>query len=175
MKTFLFLLLPVLSAFGEPVTHRVTGLFSLDRETALRAAIGKMADITLVSVDFAHAEAVFLYDPPIAFKETKPEKLVEAFDQKLREASNHTLGIQPLSTTPKEQLVRLKIPVAGVDCKACALAAYEAIYKVAGVTQATASFKESLVTALIDPGQTSRAALEEALKQRNVPLIEPKK
>ena len=43
----------------------------------------------------------------------------------------------------------------------------------AGVAQATASFREGRITALIDPAQTNRAALETALKQRNVELKSP--
>jgi copper chaperone CopZ len=60
--------------------------------------------------------------------------------------------------------------VLGLDCKGCCLGAYESIAKIEGVEQATASFKLGLVTALIDPAKTNRAALETALKQRNVTL-----
>ena len=37
-----------------------------------------------------------------------------------------------------------------------------------GVEQATASFKDGKVTALIDPARTSRDALVDALKKRQV-------
>jgi copper chaperone CopZ len=63
--------------------------------------------------------------------------------------------------------------VLGLDCKACALAAYESIAKIDGVEQATASFRDGLVTARIDPARTSRAALEEILKKRGVTLKGP--
>ena len=106
----------------------------------------------------------------VAFKGVKPDKIVESFDQKVRAASNYTLGIQPLCPTPREQLTRIEIPVVGLDCKACCLAAYEAIFKIDGVAQATASFKEGRITALIDPAKTDRAALEAALKKKNVKL-----
>ena len=49
----------------------------------------------------------------------------------------------------------------------------EAIYKIDGVEQATASFKAGLVTALINPEKTNRAALEEALKMKQVELKAP--
>ena len=67
----------------------------------------------------------------------------------------------------------IEISVAGLDCKACCLAAYEAIYRLEGVEMATASFHEGRVTALTDPEKTDRARLEAALKQRGVTLKMP--
>jgi copper chaperone CopZ len=160
-------------ASPQNFTHRVTGLFSPDREADLRAAVGKIAGVTFVSVDFEHAEVVLSYDPAAAFKGTKADKIPERLDNEVRNASSHTLGIQPLVTTPREQLTRVEIPVAGLDCKACCLAAYESISKIEGVAQATASFKEGRITALIDPAKTNKGALEEALKKRNVQLKTP--
>ena len=153
--------------------HRVTGLFSPDREADLRAALEKIPDVKLVRVDFDHAEAFFDYDPAVAFKGTKPEKIVERFNDLLRGATRSTMGIAPLDPTPKNQLTRLEIPVAILDCKACCLAAYESIYKIPGVAAATASFKEGRVTALIDSNRTDRVAIEDALKKRNVTLKKP--
>ena len=124
----------------------------------------------LVSLDFAHAEAVFSYDPAVAFKDTKPEQIVERFNDLLRNATRTTFGIAKLDPTPKDKLTRVEIPVAGMDCKACCLAAYEVIYQINGVTAATASFKEGMLTALIDSSRTNREALETALKNRNVTL-----
>jgi len=65
---------------------------------------------------------------------------------------------------------RLVIPAGGLDCKGCCLAAYEAGAGIDGVMQATASFKEGLVTALIDPTKTNRAKLEDALRAKGVQL-----
>lgn len=158
---------------AQHFTHRITGLFAEYREPALRAALETIPDIKLISIDFEHGEGTFSYDPAVAFKGIKPDKIVESFDQKLRTASNYTLGIQPLCATPREQLTRVEIPVAGLDCKACCLAAYEAIFKIDGVAQATASFKEGRVTALIDPTKTDRASLEAALKKKNVKVGAP--
>ena len=120
---------------GEPApsqtfTHRVTGLFAPDREADLRAAIETIPDVKLVRVDFEHAEAVFSYDPELAFKGTKPEKIVERFDEVLRNATRHTFGIAPLNPTPKDKLTRIEIQVTVLDCKACCFAAYESIYKI---------------------------------------------
>ena len=101
------------------------------------------------------------------------DSLSEADFNKLAHASNHTFHVKPRSTAQRAKLKTVVILVAGLDCKACALAAYEAVARVDGVEQATASFKEGLVTALIDPEKTNRAALAEALKKRNVTLKTP--
>jgi copper chaperone CopZ len=161
-------LLPALEA--EQVKHRITGLFAREREEDLRDAVKKMAGVTLVSVDFDHAEAVFEYDAAKLFKDSKPKDYLERFDNLLRTSSHHTFGAKPLSATPKDKLTRVEFAVAGNVCKGCDLAAYESISKIDGVEQATASFKDGKVTALIDPARTSRAALAEALKKRQVLL-----
>ena len=157
---------------SEPasIKHRVTGLFSPDREDDLREVIEKLPDVKLVSIDFETSEAAFDYDPAKLFAGAKPDQVQERFDNLLRSVSSSTLGIAPLCTTPKDKLTRIEIPVVGLDCKACCLAAYEAIYKLDGVEQATASFKDGRVTALIDPQKTNRKALEEALKNKRVEL-----
>ena len=164
----LLALVPALEA--EQVKYRITGLFSRDREDDLREAVKRMTGVTLVSVDFDSGEATFEYDAAKLFKESKPKDYLERFDNLLKSVSSHTFGARPPGTTPKDKLVRVEIAVAGNDCKGCDLAAYESISKIDGVEQATASFKEGRVTALIDPARTSKAALEEALKKRNVVL-----
>jgi copper chaperone CopZ len=157
---------------GPPgtVKHQITGLFMKEREQDLREAVEKMPQIKLVSVDFASAEATFEYDPAKAFPGAKPGQIVERLDNLLKSASNHTFGVKPLRSLPLDKLREVEIPVAGLDCKACCLAAYEAIYKMDGVEKATASFREGRVTALIDPEKTDRARLEDALKKRGVQL-----
>jgi copper chaperone CopZ len=157
----------------KPVKHQITGLFSKDREQDLRDVVESIPNIKLVSVDFANAEATFEYDPTAAFPNTKADQLIQRFDAVLRSASYSTFGVKPLRSVPLEKLKPIDIPVEGLDCKACALAAYEAIYRIDGVEQATASFKERRVTALIDPAKTDRAKLEAALKQKGVQLKVP--
>jgi copper chaperone CopZ len=170
MKVLFLLLLGITAAFaGETTaTHRITGLFSPERESDLRAAIEQIPNVKLVRIDFEHAEAVFTYDPAVAFKGTKPEAIAGRFNELLRNVSHSTLSIAPLEPVPKEELTRIEIAVAGLDCKACALAAYESIYKIDGVAAATVSFKEGRIAARIDPRKTGRPALESALKKRGV-------
>lgn len=156
------------------IKHRVTGLFSAERENDLREVVKKLPSVKLVSIDFQYAEATFEYDPDQLLNRPKPEEIAPRFNELLRQASNYTFGIEPLFTTPKEKLAKVEIPVIGLDCKACCLATYEIIYKIDGVEQATASYKDGLVTALIVPERTSRVALETALKNRGVTLKEAK-
>lgn len=152
----------------EQIKHRITGLFGKEREEDLRESVKKMTGVTLVSIDFDNGEATFEYDAAKLFKDSKPKDYVDRFDNLLRQSSHHTFGARPVCTTPKDKLTRVEITVAGNDCKGCNLAAYESISKIEGVEQATASFKDGRVTALIDPTKTSKAALEEALKKRQV-------
>lgn len=160
-------------AAGDPVKHQITGLFMKEREQDLREAVEKIPNVKLVSIDFANAEAAFEYDPAQAFPGAKPDQIVQRFDNLLKNASTHTFGIKPLRSVPMEKLQLIEISVGGLDCKACSLAAYEAVYKLPGVERATASFREGRVTALIDPEQTNRARLEEALKKRGVQVKAP--
>jgi copper chaperone CopZ len=150
--------------------HRVTGLFSRDRENDLRDLVQELPGVKLVTIDFENSEATFEYDADKLFNKPKPEQIPARLDNLLRTASRSTFGIRPLCTIPKEKLTLIEIPVIGLDCKACSFAAYEIVHRIEGVERATASFKDGLVTALIDPEKTSRAALEEALKKRNVEL-----
>lgn len=172
----LCLLLPIVTVAAEPpppVTHQVTGLFSPDREEDLREVVEKLPDIKLISIDFKKSEASFIYDAQKVFPNATPEQVIERFDNLLRSASRQTFGIKPLCTTPRDKLELIEIRVVGLDCKGCCLAAYEAIFRIVGVEQATASFKDGWVTAWIHPELTDRAALEDALKKKGVTLATP--
>jgi copper chaperone CopZ len=152
----------------ERFTHRVTGLFSREREAALREAVGKIPDLELKSIDFDRAEATFAYDPAVFFKGVKEKDRVERFNNLLRQASSHTFGVRANGDVAWDKLTLVEIPVAGLDCRACELAAYEILYRIEGVEQAAVSFKEGRVTARVDASKTSRDALVEALKKRQV-------
>lgn len=153
--------------------HQITGLFSADREKDLHEVFEKLPDIHLIKVDFENAEVTVQYDPVKLFPGAKAEQIVERFDNLVRGASNHTFGVKPLRTIDKEKLKKIEIAVAGLDCKACCLAAYEAVFRLKGVECATASFKEGRVTALIDPEKIDKVELETALKQRGVEIKQP--
>jgi len=172
------LALSATTAFAEEkglqsVTLRVTGLFEPGRESDLRAALEKVPNVALVSIDLEHGEGVFSYDPGVAFKDTKPDKIVERLNEWLRNASRGMYGVGPQVTTSRDKLTRVEVNVVPIDCQACALGLYEIVIKVDGVAQAMVSRKDGRISALIDPEKTSRGALEETLKKREVRLKAP--
>ena len=157
--------------FVNTVRHQITGLFSPDRQQDLREAMMAIPEITLLKIDYDRSEATFKYDAAKVFPNAKqPGQAVKHFNDLLRRVSRTTFGVKPLCSVPREKLQRIEIAVVGLDCKGCSYAAYSAIYQLDGVEQATASFKDGLVTAWIHPDQTSRAKLEEALEARKVKL-----
>jgi copper chaperone CopZ len=163
-----FMILSTAQAEEAAFKHQVTGLFCPEREADLKTTFEKIKEVKLAAVDYKSAIATLQYDPAVAFPGAKPEQVLERLDNLLRSASQQTFGVRPLRTTPDDKLTLIEIPVVGLDCKACAWAAYGAVYKLEGVEQATASFKEGKITALIDPAKTDRTKLEAALKQRGV-------
>ena len=152
------------------MTFRVTGLFIPERQADLQEVLKQIPEITLVNLDYKTAEGTFQFDSAKAFPGAKPEQIAAQFDQRLRGITNSTFGIKPPSTIPREKQKYVEIAVVGLDCKACCLAAYEIVYQLEGVEQATASFKQGLITAWIDPEKTDQAKLEMALSARNVQL-----
>jgi hypothetical protein len=150
------------------VRYRIVGLYSPDREEDLRQAAKKMADVTLAEVDYALGEVTFRYDPAKLPKGAKPEQVQNHLENLLKNASNHTFALKPLSAIPREKLQRVEIAVGVLDCKACGYGLYLAVLNVAGVEQALADYKLGLVTAWIDPEKTDRSKLVDALKKREV-------
>jgi copper chaperone CopZ len=157
----------------EQITYRVLGLFSKDREADLREAFKDLPEFKLVAVDFDHAEVTLEFAPGKLFPGQKPERVTELVNDKVRQATSNTFGVKPRSTVARDKLKEVVIPAAGLDCKACCLAAYEIVAQIDGVVQATASFKDGKVTAKIDPSKTDQAKLEEALSKRGVAVGKP--
>jgi copper chaperone CopZ len=159
----------------ERFTYRVTGLFSPDREKDLRAAFEELPDLKLIGVNFDDAELTVEFAPAKLWPNEKPERVTELVDDRIRAATGHTFGVKARRTLGRDKLERVVIPAAGCDCKACCLAAYEAVANVDGVYQATASFKDGRITALFDPTKTDRAKLEATLRKKGVDLGKPGK
>jgi hypothetical protein len=160
----------------RPITarHQVTGLFAPDRALDLREVFAKIPEVELKDLDFKLAEATLVYTPAKAFPGAKPAQCIERLDNLVRNASAHTFGIKPLRTTPLDRLTWIDIGVAGLDCKACALAAYESVYRLDGVECATVDFRAGRLTALIDPAKTDRTKLAAALEKRGVKVSDRK-
>ncbi len=151
----------------------MTGLFSPDREKDLRDAFEELPDIKLVAVNFDDAEITVEFAPAKLFPNQKPERVTELVSDKVRSVTHSTFAVKPRRTVARDKLEPVTIPAAGLDCKACCLAAYEAVAAIDGVYQATASFKDGRVTALIDPTKTDKAKLEDALRKKGVPVPKP--
>jgi len=143
----------------------------------LRETVEKIPEVQLLAIDFKNAEITVEYVPSKVFPGAKPNQVIERFDNMVRSASSSTFGIKPLPEMPMEKLKRVEVPVEGLDCKACTLAAYEAAYKLEGVEQAFARFCDGKVAALIQPDKIDRAKLEDALTKRGVLVVKdaPKK
>jgi hypothetical protein len=154
---------------AHTINLRVTGLFAAERADVFRSLMDKFVEVKLVTVDFDAAEATFAYDSECdLFKGAGADQIAERINNRVRQLSNHTLGLKPLGTLPREQWPRIEIPIVGLDCPACSLAAYEILMQAEGVEQAVASFHDRRAIAWIDPSRTNREKLVEALKQRQV-------
>ena len=158
-----------LTAQAGPATTKVsvTGLFAPGREADLREALAGWPEVKLVAVDFDRAEAELAIDAKL-FPKAKPADVIARLNERVGQLSRNTFGVRAASAVPRDKLTRVEIAVAGLDCKACCLGAYEVVAKVEGVEQAAVSFKEGRITALIDPTKTDRAKLAALLKQRGV-------
>lgn len=172
LMTLLALFICNISFAGEStkLTVRVTGLFSKDREKDLREVLTGWPEVKLGGINFDRAEVDLHFDAGKLFPKLKPAEIIARLDERLRDLSNHTFGVRAVSTVPREKLKHIEIPVVGLDCKACCLAAYEIVAQIDGVEQATASFREGRITATIDPEKTDKSKLEAAIKQRGVTL-----
>lgn len=169
----MLLLAGVVSAAEQSLRVQVTGLFMKEREGDLEVSLAKMPGVKLSALDFKTAEATLTFDQAVTVPNTKPQDVLMRLDSLLKTASNNTFGLK----TPlvRDGLKWIEIPAAGLDCKACSLAAYEIVIKIDGVAQATASFREGKITALIDPERTDRGKIETVLKLRGVTLTSPEK
>lgn len=160
-------------AAEDTVTLRVSGLFMPDRVDDLRRLMNEFPEARLLKIDFQTAEATFGYSGDSdLFRNAKPEQVVERLNNRIRQLSGYTLALKAMGTIPREKLQLVEIPIIGLDCKACSLAVHDILTRVDGVEHATASFRDGLATAWIDPARTDRGKLEEALKQRQVTLAE---
>ena len=148
----------------ETIKHRITGMFEPARADQLRELFKDHPKVKLLSLDFAHAEGTFSYDP-------KTYSFAD-FDLWMHERTFH---IKPASTTPADKLSTIEIAVLALDCRGCCFAMHNFLINEPGVEQATPHMKEGTITALIDPTKTNQAALETALKKRDVQLREAAK
>jgi hypothetical protein len=172
----IFLILLVFAAghvgAGEAtVQFRIRGLFDPQRVEDLKRMTAGIADFRIVAVDYDSATATFAYaDDKPPFKGAKPESVERGFRERMNGATRGNFSVLPLAPLPRAQWQEVRIGIAGVDCRGCSFGAYNAVAEIYGVLRATSSFRDGQLIAWIDPQKTDRAALEAALKKRNVEL-----
>ncbi|MCO6455287.1 MAG: DUF1592 domain-containing protein, partial [Pirellulaceae bacterium] len=153
------------------VKLRVAGLFLPERVDVFRSVMKEFAEAKLLSVDFETAEATLAYAAESdLFRGAKPEQLIERLNNRVRQLSEHTLGLSSATALDSDNLQLIEIPIVGLDCQACSLGVYDILARIEGVERATASFRTGLARAWIDPQRTNRQALEEALRNRGVTI-----
>jgi copper chaperone CopZ len=152
------------------VKLRVVGLFMSDRVDDFRELMKQFPEASLLTVDFDTATIRYAADSG-QFRNAKPEQIVERLNNRVRQLSTGLFSLKPIGPIPREKLKQIEFPIKGLACKACSLAVHDILARVEGVEHVTASFRDSLATAWVDPARTDRAKLEAALKQRGVTLI----
>jgi hypothetical protein len=183
MKTLTLLLcLLCLSLRAEESRHRVFGLSDHSRELDLREQLKAVPELELAALDLETAVATFRYDVTMLLPDAKSPPTAEAIAKRLDElvkkasknpVSGHvTFSLKPLSSVPEEQLQKIEIQLGLPDCKGCRYTAYLACAKLDGVENVIVS-ETSLVTAWVQPSQTTREALIDALKKVRIGLPTP--
>ena len=170
---FLLLLSVTAAATERSVQYSVRGLFQPDRKVVLINAAKALENCRLVGVDYDTARVTFTYDDETqGFKKAKPEQVLQQIDNQLRKLTNHTFTLLQPGALPEAGLQRIDFTIEGLDCLGCSYGAYSAVAALEGVDRATASFHDGKLTAFIDPAKTSREALEEVLKKKEIKLVE---
>jgi copper chaperone CopZ len=154
------------------ITVRVLGWFDDQRIEDFKQLIKPITEARLAQVDSAVSTATFWLDGQSElFRNATPQQQLERLDQKVRQATEHTIKLAALkSDSPSLQAENFKIQ--GLDCRACSMAVAEILQSVEGVHWARASFGNGQATAWIDPNQTDRQALLDRLQQRQVTVVE---
>jgi copper chaperone CopZ len=155
------------------VTLRVIGLFMPQRADDFRKLMKQFPETSLPTVDYESAQATIRYaaDSEL-FRNAKPEQIVERINNRVRQLSGYTISVQLPGDIPDDKLTRIEFAIQGLDCMACSLAVHDILTRVEGVEHATASFRDGVANAWIDPNKTDRTKVEAALKQRGVTLVE---
>jgi hypothetical protein len=155
-------------------TYRVYGLFTDPREKELREIFKtQIPEIEIFSIDMKTGEGTFKYNEEKLFGKGTKEQLIERFNNKLRGLTRGLFGISAREETPADKLEEIKIDVIGLDCTACCYAASQIVYQRPGVKQARTSFKDGVLTALVEKEKFNRTEAEEALKQQGVLIKTP--
>lgn len=156
------------------VALRVVGLFMPERVDDFRNLIVQFPEVILQTVDFATAEATLrsAADSDL-FRNASTEQVIERLNNRIRLLSGHTISVKRPGNLSHNQLKRIDFAIKGLDCMACSLAVHDILERVEGVEHATASFRDGLATAWINPDMTDRSKLQATLEQHRVTLLTP--
>lgn len=150
---------------------QVIGLFDRRRIDEFKNLFADFPEARLINVNFETARAtIAIAAESDLFRGAQTEQIVERLHNRVRQLSEHTLGLQLPAQTVDDELTVIEIPIVGLDCQACSLAVYETLMKVDGVVRAQVSFADGRAKVRVDPTITDLAALEEALKKKGVSL-----
>lgn len=152
---------------------RLNGLFIPERVDAFRELIRKFPEVRVEAIDFESATARFRFaaDSDL-FRNANPEQVTERINNRVRQLSTGLFSLKALGDVPHDQLQKQEFQLAGLDCLACSLAVHDILVRADGVVHATASFRNGVAHAWIDPEITNRATLLTLLEQRRVTLKE---
>jgi hypothetical protein len=157
-----------LHAENNLASYRVTGLFHPDQTDRLRRAISELEDIELVKVDYGRGELTVRFGKRFARDDSKQQ--LQSMSSQLRGATRGMFEFLPRVSTPFQDWNKIVIPIAGLDCKACAYAAYLSVNKLEGVARTTADFGKGRLSVWISPGKVTLGELESELIKRRVTM-----
>jgi cation transport ATPase len=170
---FLLFLSVAANAAEQSVQYSVRGLFQPDRKGVLINAAKALENCRLVRVDYETARATFAYDDEAkGFKKAKPEQILQQIDNQIRKMTNYTFTLVPLGALPEAELKRIDFTIEGLDCRGCSYGAYNTVATLEGVERATANFHDGKLVVFIDPAKTSREALAEVLKKKEIKFLD---
>ena len=163
---------PVESVEWREIEVTLFGFFSPERERELHAAARRIPGAELLGVEFETATARFRLARDVEpWKGRDDEQLVAQLNERLRHASGHTLGVEPLSLG-RDEWRQETLQISALDCAACSLAVYEMLRRVPGVEQVTVDLHEGRAVAWLHGSEVDRRALIEMLRSRGVGVAE---
>ncbi|MFO0974850.1 MAG: DUF1592 domain-containing protein [Planctomycetaceae bacterium] len=148
---------------------QVLGLFIPEQQAAFRSQMEQVEQAKLEALDYDRAEATLqIATDGDLFRGVSDEQAVQRLNETIQHLSRGLFGIRPLSSVALKDRKRLDFQITGLDCKACSLAVHDVLIRQEGVIHATASFRDGVAVAWIDPATTERSVLLEALKNAGV-------
>ena len=158
---------------GGGIRLTVLGLYSPERVPVFRDAVARLPGVRVLDLDPDTAQATVAVAPTGELRNAPPREVAERLNVAMRKATHAQFGFRLPPQVPSDRLRRVEIRVQGIHCEACNLGIYESFMRVPGVAHATASLRDGVVTALIDPSKTDRKKLVELLQKLSLDVLDP--